>query len=98
MSQETVRYPCFFKPETVSQAHKDPHLEHKNFPKKLKIYPKMTKTGVIKKVDHHPINYTAAYYQILEQVPGPMLLENIKKHKKIANTLKKLLKFLKLKS
>ena len=73
LSQETIRYPCL-KPEIVSQAHKDPYtwnIQILNFPKKIekiKFYPKITKTGVIKNVHHHPINsrnYAAAYYQTL---------------------------------
>ena len=62
LSQETIRYPCF-KPE----AHKDQYTWNiQIFQKfeKFKFYPKITKTGVIKNVDHHPINfrnYAAAY-------------------------------------
>ena len=47
----------------------------------------MTKTGVLKNVDHDPINSrnkAAAYYQTLEEVPGPMLQEKIQKQDKIA--------------
>ena len=71
LSQETIRYPCF-KPKFVSQAQRSIHLEQTNF---LKI----NKTGVIKNVDHHPINsrnYAAAYCQTLE-VRGPLLPEKI---------------------
>ena len=45
------------------------------------------KAGV-KKNDRIPINFTnyaAAYYQTLEEVPGPLLLGKIQKHEKIAN-------------
>ena len=78
LSQETIWYPCF-KPEIVSQAQKDPHTWNiQIFQKfeKLKIYPKITKTGDIKNVDHHPINsrnYAAAYYQTSKEVPGPFV-------------------------
>ena len=57
----------------------------------FKFYPKITKIGVIKKVDHHPINsrnYAAAYYQTLEEVLGTMVPEKIQKHEKFANILK----------
>ena len=83
LSQENIRYPCF-KPEIVSQAHKDPYTWNIQIFQKFemfKFYPKITKTGVIKKVDHHPINsknYAAAYYQNLEEVRGPLLPENNK--------------------
>ena len=86
MSQETIRYPCF-KPEIVSQAHKDQYTWNKKiFQKfeKLKFYPNITKTVVIKNVDHHPINYrnyAAAYYQTLEEVPWPLLREKFKNMK-----------------
>ena len=53
MSQETICYP-FFKPEIVSQAHKGPYNWNKKIfqkPEKFKIYPKTTKTGVIKNVE-----------------------------------------------
>ena len=80
LSQEIIRYPCF-KPEIVSQAHKDPYTWNiqifQNF-EKFKFYPKIIKTGVIKNVDHHPINsrnYAAAYCQTLEEVRGPLLPE-----------------------
>ena len=33
-------------------------------------------------------NYSAAYYQNLEEVPGPLVPEKIQKHEKTANTLK----------
>ena len=48
----------------------------------------------MKNVDHHPINsrnYAAAYYQTLEEVPGPLLPEKNQKHEKTANNFKKLL-------
>ena len=57
----------FFTPEIVSQAHEDPHTWkmvkkiQKN--KHSKFYPKITKTGVIKNVDHHIVtsrNYATA--------------------------------------
>ena len=73
MSQETIRYPSF-KPEIVSQAHKDPYTWNTKIFQKFgnfKFYPKITKTGIIKNVDHRPINsrnYAAAYYQNLEEV------------------------------
>ena len=66
LSQETIRYPCF-KPEIVSQTHKDAYT-WKIQNTKFKFYLKITKIGVIKNVDHHPINsgnYAAAYYQTL---------------------------------
>ena len=47
-------------------------------------YPKITKTGNIKNVDHHHINsrnYAAAYYQTLEEVRGPLTPEKIKNKK-----------------
>ena len=83
LSQDTIRYPCF-KPEIVSQAHKDPYSWNIQFFQKFtkfKFYPKTTKMGVIKNVDHHPFNsrnYAAAYYQTLEEVRGPLLPEKIK--------------------
>ena len=83
LSQETIRYPCF-KPEIVSQAHKDPYTWNIQIFQKLekfKFYPKIANTRVIKKVDHHPINsrnYAAAYYQTLEEVRGPLLPEKNK--------------------
>ena len=46
----------------------------------------MTKTGVLKNVHHDPINSrnkAAAYYQTLEEVPGPLLQEKIQKQEKI---------------
>ena len=49
LSQETIRYPCF-KPETVSQTHKDPYTWNIQFFQKFekfKFYPKISKTGVI---------------------------------------------------
>ena len=73
LSQETIRYPRF-KPEIVSQAHKDPYTCNiQIFQKfeKFKFYPKIIKIGVIKSVDHHPMNsrnYAAAYSQTLEEV------------------------------
>ena len=45
----------------------------------------------MKNVDHHPINsrnYATAYYQTLEEVPGPVLPEKTQKNEKIANILK----------
>ena len=80
MSQETIWYPCF-KPERDSQAHKDPYTWNIQFFQKFekfKFYPKITKTGVIKKVYQLPNNsgnYAAAYYQTLEEVRGPLLPE-----------------------
>ena len=72
---------------------------------KLKLktfeYLNITKTEDIKTVDQHPINsrnYAVAYYQTLEEVPGPLLPEKIQKHEKIANTFEKLIKFVILKS
>ena len=68
-------------------AHKDPYawnikifqkLEKLNFfTLKLNVlkFLNITKARVIKKVDHNPINstnYAAAYYQTLEEVPGPL--------------------------
>ena len=51
LSYETIQYPCF-KPEEFHWLIKIHTLEHdKNFPKmgkKLKFYPKITKTGVKK--------------------------------------------------
>ena len=58
LSKETIRYPSF-KPEIVSQAHKDPYTWNIQIFQKFerfKFYPKITKTGVIKNVDQHPIN------------------------------------------
>ena len=43
---------------------------------KLNFYPKFTKIGVLKKVDHRPNNsrnYRTAYYQTLDKVPGPLV-------------------------
>ena len=43
-----------------------------------------------KNVDHHLItfrNQAAAFYQSLEEVPGPLLPEKNQKHKKIAKIL-----------
>ena len=58
LSQETIRCPCF-KPEIVSQAHKDPYNWNiqifKNF-EKFKFHTKITKIVVMKNVDHHHIN------------------------------------------
>ena len=53
---------------------------------KLKVlkFLNITETGVIKKVVHNPIifkNYAAAYYQTLEEVPGPLLPEKAQKQK-----------------
>ena len=90
MSQEAHKYPCF-KPDwlIVSLAHKDPYTwnKKKNFQKFEKIfefYPKITQTGVIKNIDQLPIksrNYAAAYYQTLEEVPGPLVPEKSKTRK-----------------
>ena len=88
LSQETIRYPCF-KSEIVSKAHKDPYTWNiKNFQKfkKFKFYPKITKTEVVKYVDHHPINsrhYAEAYYQTLEEIQGLLLPEKNQKHEKL---------------
>ena len=88
LSQKTIRYPCF-KPEIFLQAHRDPYTWNiKIFQKieKFEFYPKITKTGIIKNVDHHRINsrnYAAAYNQTLEEVRGPLLPE--KKSKKMKN-------------
>ena len=64
LSQETFRYLCF-KPEIVSQAHKIHTLGTQKISNILKTFEKfcpiITKIGVIKKVDHHPRNYAAAY-------------------------------------
>ena len=88
LSHETIGYPCF-KPEIVSQAHKDPYTWNiQIFQKfeKFKFYPEITKTGVIKNVDHYPINsrnYAAAYCQTLEEVRGPLLPGNNEKYEKL---------------
>ena len=88
LSQETIRYPCV-KPEKFSQAHKDPYTWIKQtFQKfeKFRFYPKITKTGVIKNVDHHPTtsrNYATAYYQTLEEVRLPLMPEKNQKHEKL---------------
>ena len=40
----------------------------------------------MKKVNHHPINsinYAAAYYQTLEDVPGLLVPEKTQKHEKM---------------
>ena len=50
LSQETIRYPCF-KPEIVSQGHKDHYTWNiQIFQKfeKFKFYPKITETRVKK--------------------------------------------------
>ena len=52
------------------------------------FYPKITKTGGIKNIDHHAVktrNYTTSYYQTVQEVPGTLVLEKIQKHEKIAN-------------
>ena len=57
LSQDTVRYPCF-KPEIVSQAHKDLYTWNiQNFQKfeKFKFNPNITNTGVIKKLITIPL-------------------------------------------
>ena len=97
LSQEIIRYPCF-KPEIVSQAHKDPYTWNiRIFQKfeKFNFYPKIIKIGVKKNVDHHPINsrkYAAAYCQTLEGVRGPLLPEKINNMKN-CKYFKKLFKF-----
>ena len=79
------------KTEIVSQAHKDPYIWNiktfQNF-EKLNFYPNITKTGVIKNVDNHPINShsqnnAAAYYQKMKDVPGPLLPEKNQNMKKL---------------
>ena len=93
MSQETIQYPSF-KPEIVTQTRKDPYTWNIKIFRKLeefKFYPKITKTGVINKVYQHPINsrnYAAAFYQTLEEVPGPLLPEKFKNMKKLRKFLK----------
>ena len=50
----------------------------------------ITKTGVIKNIDHNPINsrnYDAAYHQNLEEVPRPLLPGKIQKHEKFAEKI-----------
>ena len=37
LSQETIRYPCF-KPEIVSQAHKDPYIWNIQIFQKCEVY------------------------------------------------------------
>ena len=52
-----------------------------------KIYPKNTKTRVIKKIDRYSINsrnYASAYHQTLEEVPWPLMPEKNQKLEKIA--------------
>ena len=56
--------------------------KHKNF----KFYPKITKTEVIKNIGHHPINsrnYAAAYYQTLEEITVPLVLQKNQKQEKL---------------
>ena len=66
----------------------------------FKFYPKITKNGVIKNIDLHPINsinYATDLYQTFEEeVPGPLVPDKIQKHEKI-KYFKKLLKFVILK-
>ena len=96
MSQQTIKNPCF-NPEKVSMAHKDPYAWNmikifRKFEEDFFIfYPKISKTVVIKIIDHHSVfsrNYAAAHYQTLEEVPGPLVPERIQKHEKLANILK----------
>ena len=94
ISQHTIKYPCF-KSEIVLMTHKDPYAWNliKIFRKfeDYKFYPKISKTIVIKTIDHHSIysiNYAAAYYQTLEEVSGPLVPERFQKHEKVANILK----------
>ena len=89
LSQEAIQYP-FLKPAVTSLVHKDPYtLNNKKILRKLennKFYPKTTKIRVRKNIAHHSINsrnYAAAYYQILEEIPGPLLPEKIKNMKKL---------------
>ena len=70
------------------------HLE-KVFQKfeKLKFYPKIIKTGVIKNDNHYPINsvqYAAAYFQTLEEIPDPLVLEKNSKTVKKMQIIKKM--------
>ena len=68
--------------------------------KRLNFIQKVTKTGVIKNIDQHPVNsrnYAAGYYQTLEEFPGPLLPEKIEKWKN-CKYFEKFLKFVKLKS
>ena len=102
MSQETIQYPCY-KPEIISQAHRDPYIWNIKIVQKFekfKFYLNITKTVLIKDVDHHPMNsnnYAAAYYQTLEEVPWHLLPRKIQKHEKLQIFFKKL-KFVILKS
>ena len=92
--QETIRYPCF-KPENSWNIKFFQKFE------KFKFYPNITKTGVIKNVDHHPLNfrnYAAAHYQTLEEVPWHLLPRKIQKKKMKNCKYFKKLKFVILKS
>ena len=62
---------------------------------KILHYPKITKSGVIKTIDHHPINSrncATAYYTTLEEVPWSLVPEKSRKQEKMANILKNWLK------
>ena len=59
--------------------------------KNFDIFQKITKTGGIKNIEYRPPNtrnYTAAHYQILEEVPVPLVPEKFHVWKTIANILK----------
>ena len=59
--------------------------------KKLKFIQKLLELKSFKKLITNLLtrsNYAAAYYQSLEEVPGPLVQEKIQKHEKIANNLK----------
>ena len=93
MSQETIRCPCF-KPEIVSQAHKDSYTSNiKIFRKfeKFKFYPKITKIGVIKMLITNPSTLETMQQLIIKTWMSQGLLpEKVQKHEKIANIFKKI--------
>ena len=62
-----------------------------NFEKKFKFYQK-SKNSSFKNFDNYSINsrnYATAYYQTLEEVPGPQVPEKSKKLKNFFKNLKK---------
>ena len=90
--QEPMRYPCF-KPEIVSQAHKDPYTGNIQIfqqIEKFKFYPKITKTGVKKMINIPLFLQTMQQLSIktLEEVRGPLLPKKNQKHKKLQIFLK----------
>ena len=99
LSQETIRNPCF-KPEIVSQAHKDRYTWNiQIFQKfqKFKFIQKLLKLDSKKNVYNHLIN-SRNYFKTLDEVPGPPVPEENQKHEKMNKYFKKLLKFVILKS